>query len=54
MFCIDSLDLLWNGVLVAFVTDSKPYMVLCRIFESDLYLTSVLYSSSYATYIRRF
>lgn len=29
-------------------------MVLSRIFESDLYLISVLFSSSYATYIGKF
>ena len=29
-------------------------MVSSRIFESDLYLTNVLFSSSCATYIRKF
>ena len=29
-------------------------MVLSRIFESDLYLTNMLFSLSYVTYIRKF
>lgn len=36
------------------ILDELEAMVLSRIFESGLYLTSVLYSSSYATYIRKF